>query len=168
MTRPAPPEPLSALLSAVLRKHPAFSANPLGDWAAFVGEQVARASTPRSLKNGVLTVIAHDSVWKHHLEMHKEAILARVNSGRAEPVATSIVIRVGTLPESPPDALNPNAALLSKMTPKHLRTPVKKAPLRDLSPEEKALLAALPDPDLRRAGTRILRRLPAGDPPAAS
>jgi hypothetical protein len=151
---------LGPLLHNVLEKHPSFSANPLGDWCDLAGEQLARYSRPVSLKNKVLVIAAYDSVWMHHLEINKEDLLKKINSGRSEPIVEKISIRVGVLPPTP-DVINPNHRMLEKMAPKRYRPGKrKKTPLRPLTPEEKDLLKNLPDPDLRAIGERLLRRIP--------
>ena len=151
---------IGSLLRSVLGSHPSFSASPLGDWSDLAGELVGRYSQPTSLKKKVLTVTAYDSVWKHHLEMNKEALLAKINANRPEPLVEKIVIRVGEVPESRP-ALNPNQKLLEKIDSKRARPKKKKKPtLRKLTPEEKALIKSLPDPELRAVSERLLRLTP--------
>jgi hypothetical protein len=147
------------LLHGVLKAHPAFSANPIGDWSELVGEQVARYSQPKSLKKGVLTVIAFDSVWKHHLELNKEALVAKINGKRPEPIVEEISIRVGEVPGSAP-VLNPYYKKLNKIASSHSHLKrKKKAPLRQLTPEERDLIKNLPDKELRTLATRLLRRV---------
>lgn len=149
------------LLKQFLGAHPAFSANPIGDWKELVGEQVARYTCPRSLKKKVLVIVAHDSVWKHHLEQYKEAIADKINRNRPAPVVEEIVIKVGEVPDFVP-VLNTAHKDLDKI--KTRRSAVRrkpKAPLRKLSPEEQQLLKGLSDPDLREIGARLLKRIPA-------
>ena len=151
---------VGAAMRRAIQDHPAFSANPLGDWSELVGEQVARYSQPRSLKKKVLTIVAYDSVWKHHLELNKEHLITKINQKRPEPIVESIVVRVGQVPESVP-VLNPNRRQAEKMESKRYRPKKKqKAPTRPLTPEEKTLLKSLPDADLRRIGARLLKRAP--------
>lgn len=150
------------LLQQVLRKHPAFSASPLGDWADLVGEQGARYSQPRSLRNRVLTVAVYDSVWKHHLELLKDALLEKINNKHPEPLVDKIVLKVGDVPDTAP-VLNPQWKQLEKVASKgrKARPPGrKKLPSRSLTPEEKRLLQSLPDPELRAIGRRLLKKLP--------
>ncbi len=148
------------LVQQALRKHPAFSANPLGDWKEMMGESAARSSQPMSLKKKVLKVVVHDSIWKHHLELNAEALIAKINRGRPEPIVEKIVFKIGEVPETMP-VINPNHQLLEKMGSKRRRGKSKrKVPLRGLTEEEKDLLAALPDPELRKIGKRLLGRLP--------
>ncbi|NTU48147.1 MAG: DUF721 domain-containing protein [Syntrophobacteraceae bacterium] len=154
---------VGSLMEAVLRRTPSFSANPLGDWRDLVGDQVARYSQPVSLKKKVLVVVVYDSVWKHHLELNKLALLGKINEKRPEPIVEKIVIRVGELPESLP-ILNPNRVQLEKARSRRARREKKpKTPLRPLTPEEKELLRSLPDPALRAIGKRLLQRIPSDE-----
>lgn len=151
------------LLKAILRKHPAFAANPIGDWSEIVGIQVARYSHPVSLKKKALLVVAYDSVWKHHLELNKEAILEKINRKSREPLVEKISIRVGELPASG-SVLNPNYKLLDKMGVKRSQARrQKKAPARPLTPEEKEVLKGITDPELRAVSTRLLKHIPLDD-----
>lgn len=158
-------ETLGPLLRRVLAKHPAFSANPLGDWDELVGELIARHCQPKSLKNAVLRIVVVDSHWKHHLHMHQEALLAKINQGRPAPLVEKLVFTVGEMPANPA-VLNPNHKLIDKIRPKSQRGRKKKAQLRELTAEEKKLLQALADPELRRVCTRLLRRVSDGPPPS--
>lgn len=151
---------VDVVLRRFLKSHPSFQANPLGEWDELVGPQVARYSQPKSLKKKVLTISAYDSIWKHHLELNKEALLEKINRGRPEPLVEKIVIRVAEVPEELP-VLNPNYKLLEKVKAKSLKPRKKqKPPVRKLTPEEKKLLAGLDDPDLRALGKKLLQRLP--------
>ena len=151
---------VGSLLKNFLEQHPAFAANPIGDWKELVGEQVARCTSPRSLKNKVLVIVAHDSVWKHHLEQYKEILTEKINGSRPEPIVEQIVIKVAELPESAP-ILNPAHKNLEKIKGRrHAGRRKLKAPARKLTPEEQALIKSLPDPDLREIGAKLLKRIP--------
>ena len=144
-----------------IERHPSFSANPLGDWQELVGENMARYCQPQSLKKKVLMITAHDSVWKYHLELLKVPLLQRINKGRKEPLVEKIVVRVGELSGTAPQ-LNPALQNFDQSgLNKSYRRKKRKTPSRPLTPEEKAMLKALKDPDLRAAGTRLLKRIPA-------
>ena len=146
------------LLKDILKEHPAFSANPLGDWGELVGEQVARYCLPKSLKDKKLTILAHDSVWKHHLEECRQNLVELINRGHPEPVVDEIVIRVGELPAAMPN-LNPRSRELAGLKAK--RAPARKKaknPARKLTPEEEKLIKGLPDPELRSIGRKLLKR----------
>ncbi len=152
-----------ALLKRFLQRHPAFSANPIGDWKELVGEQVARYTRPRSLKKKVLVIAAHDSVWKHHLEQLKEVLAEKINGKRPEPVVEEIVIKVAQIPEAVP-LLNPAHKDLQKLKGKKSALRKKpKTPVRKLTPEEQSLLKGLSDPELRELGAKLLKRLPLDD-----
>jgi hypothetical protein len=168
--------PLGELSKKALEDHPAFAANPLGDWKDLVGEQVARHSAPKSFKGKVLVVTAHDSIWKHHLELNRQALMDRINAGRPEPLVEKIVVKVGELPEAPPE-LNPNHKKLQKAAGKpggqeaskaksRRRSRKKPKPKRRvLTEEEKALLKNISDKELRQAGRRLLQLIPEDEPP---
>jgi hypothetical protein len=149
---------LGPLLQQILNKHPAFSPNPLGDWAVLAGEQVARHCQPKSLKNKVLKIVVQDSNWKHHLHLNQEALLTRINQGRPAPLVEKIILVVGEVPEEEP-LLNPNAKLLDKMKARSRRGKKTQTVLRDLSADEKQQLQRITDPELRRLCTRLLRRV---------
>ena len=151
------------LLKKFLEQHPAFTANPIGDWKDLVGEQVARYTVPRSLKNKVLVILAHDSVWKHHLEQYKEILTEKINGMRSERIVEQIVIKVAEMPESAP-ALNPAHKSLEKIKARRYAARRKpKTPARKLTQEEKSLIKSLPDPDLREIGAKLLKRIPADE-----
>lgn len=153
------PHDLGTLIRKVLDRHPAFQANPLGDWADLVGQPAACYTAPKSLKNGRLTVVCFDAVWKHHLEMMKEDLVARVNRDRPVPLVKEIVFKIGLLPEAD-QAINPNHRLLAKVSGKRLRRSRPKITRRALTAEEEAILKNLPDKELRRSARRILSRIP--------
>lgn len=148
------------LLKKFLEQHPAFTANHIGDWKDLVGEQVARYTIPRSLKNKVLVIVAHDSVWKHHIEQYKEVLAEKINHRRPEPIVEQIVIKVAELPDLAP-VLNPARKDLEKIKARRYAAHRKsKAPARKLTPEEQSLIKSLPDPGLRKIGAKLLKRVP--------
>ncbi len=152
---------VGSLLKKFLEQHPAFTANPIGDWKDLVGEQVARYSIPRSLKNKVLVILVHDSVWKHHIEQYKEVLAEKINDRRPEPIVEQIVIKVAEIPDAAP-VLNPAHKNLDKIKARRYAAHRKsKAPARKLTPEEQSLIKNLPDPDLRKIGAKLLKRIPA-------
>ncbi len=154
---------LASLVRRVLQQHPAFSANPLGDWEELLGEQIARHCQPKSLKNKVLRVIVEDSHWKHHLHMLQVPLLSKINEGRPETIVEKLVLEVGELATSEA-ALNPNRILLDKLAHKTQRNKKRKAPLRRLSDDENELLRGISDRELRRLCTRLLRRVSESSP----
>lgn len=157
MTRPTVSQPLGSVLKRVMQGHPAFAANPVGDWQEVVGEEAARACQPVSLRKGVLVIVTEAPVWMHHLEMHKTALRDFINAKCTEPIVEKIVIRIGELPETAP-VLNPDHQKIEKIRPSKVKPQKpKKAKPRALTPEEKAFLKTIPDPDLRAIGTRLLK-----------
>ncbi len=152
---------LGQLIGSVIERHPSLSAAPVADWKELVGEQVARYCQPRSLKQKVLIVTAYDSVWKHHLELNKEALVEKINLGRPEPLVERIVVRVGELLEGAP-RLDPEHSIPAQRKTGRGREKKKKrkTPARRLTPEEQILLKGLSDPDLRAIGARLLKRVP--------
>jgi hypothetical protein len=148
------------LLKGFLEQHPAFVANPIGDWKDLVGEQVARYTIPKSLKNKVLVILAHDSVWKHHLEQLKEVLTEKINCKRSERVVEQVVIKVAEMPELAP-VLNPAHKKLEKIKAAKIAAHKKyKVPARKLTAEEESLIKGLADRDLQKIGAKLLRRLP--------
>jgi hypothetical protein len=150
---------LGAVVQNMLGKHPVFQANPIGDWADIAGIQVARYSSPKTLKDGRLTVVCHDSIWKHHLEMMRDQLLARINQAQSAPLVKRIVFKIGELPEAD-EPLNPNHRMLEKLAPKRLRRSRPKVSKRPLTADEEELVKKLPDKELRTLARRILSRIP--------
>jgi hypothetical protein len=152
------------MLSEFLVRHPAFTANPIGDWKDLVGEQVARYTVPKSLKNKVLVILAHDSVWKHHLEQLKDVLTEKINCSRSERIVEKMIIKVAEMPESAP-LLNPAYKKLEKIkAAKSAPRRKSKIPAGKLTPEERSLLKGLPDPDLRKIGEKLLKHIPDSRP----
>jgi len=159
--------PLGQFIKDVLAQHPSFASKPLGDWKELVGEHVARHCVPRSLKDGVLLVVARDNVWKHHLELNKEALVQRINEQWGRRVVLEVRIRVGEV-ENADEALEANYRKLQKVTPKRSRTRKKKVAFRKLTKAEKELVASLPDRELQKMAERLLRLTPAEPSQTAS
>ncbi len=143
----------------VLAQHPSFASKPLGDWKELVGEGVARHCVPKSLKNGCLLIVARDAVWKHHLEMHKEALIRRINTLWGRRLIEEIRVRVGEVDDLPED-LDANYRKLQKIAPKRGRKKAPRPVLRKLTEAEKELIASLPDQELRKLAERLLRLVP--------
>ncbi|MCE5245175.1 MAG: DUF721 domain-containing protein [Syntrophobacteraceae bacterium] len=157
---------LGPLVIGMLKKIPVFAANPLGDWKELVGEQMARYSQPTSLKKKTLVVTVYDSVWMHHLELNRQALIEKINRLRPEPIVEKMVLRIGEVPEAAP-VLNSDYRELEKAARKRLRVPKrKKAPPRELTAEERELIMKLPDKELRSLATKLLKRIPEDDTPA--
>ncbi len=151
------------LVKTFLEAHPAFVPNPIGDWKELVGEQVARYTSPKSLKDKVLVIAVHDSVWKHHMEQLKEVLTDKINDKRPECIVDKIVVKVAELPASAP-ILNRAHKDLEKIKARRYSTHRKsKSPIRKLTPEEQSLIKSLPDPDLRKLGAKLFKRIPEGN-----
>lgn len=160
--RGGPPVVVGGLLRGYLKSQSAFAANPIGDWSEIVGEAVARHSQPVSLKKGVLVIVTHDSVWKHHLELLKDALADKINGRFPEPLIEKIVLKVGEVPKEVP-SLNPLSKSVDKIgSTKGRRAAVKKkrSPARPLTDEEKQFVKNLSDPDLRAIASRLLKHVP--------
>ena len=156
---------LGPLVIGMLQKMPAFAPNPVGDWKELVGEQMARYSQPTSLKRKTLVVTVYDSIWMHHLEMNREALIQKINRNHPEPLVEKMVLRVGEVPESAP-VLNPDRKQLEKTALKRPHVlKKKKTPPRELTPEERELIKKLPDKDLRVLATRLLKHVPVEEGP---
>jgi len=93
---------VGTVVQQVMKEHPAFAANPLGDWQEVVGAEAARACRPLSLRKGVLVIITDAPVWKHHLELHKSLLMDFINAPHSEPIVTKILIRIGGNSRSAP------------------------------------------------------------------
>lgn len=76
-------------------------------WARVVGPQAAAASTPESVREGVLFVHTKSAVWSQELTFMKATILKELNRHIGRPVLREIVFRaqgvplVEVLPETP-------------------------------------------------------------------
>lgn len=152
--------PVGQFIKEVLAQQPSFACRPLGEWKELVGESVAQHCTPRSLKNGRLVIIAQDSVWKHHLELHKEALRQRINERWGRLVVQEIVIRVGEVHEVS-ETLDANYRKLQNLAPRKTPKRKKKPVSRKLTEAEKDFIASLPDKDLRKMAEKLLRFTPA-------
>lgn len=151
--------PVGQFIKEVLAQQPSFASKPIGEWKDLVGESVARHCVPRSLKNGCLVVLARNSVWKHHLELNKEALLRRINERWGRRVITDIRIRVGEI-EEVSEALDANYRKLQKLAPKKVPKRKKKPTLRKLTDVEKDFIASLKDKDLQKMAAKLLRLTP--------
>jgi predicted nucleic acid-binding Zn ribbon protein len=81
-------------------------------WARAVGPQVAAASEPESVRDGVLFVRTKSSTWSHELTFQKAEIIAKLNRMVGRPVIQEIVYRAQGVkkkraeeaPDAPTDA----------------------------------------------------------------
>lgn len=49
------------------------------EWAAIVGQQIAKETEPVKIEKGVLIVRVRTSVWRNELNMRKQEIMAKLN-----------------------------------------------------------------------------------------
>jgi predicted nucleic acid-binding Zn ribbon protein len=111
-------------------------------WRSTVGEAIARATRPESLHQGVLTVVAKNSVWVNELMMLEERIRQGLEGALGERLVVQLRFRVGrVVPRGGRDA----------------RSSAPPPPPRELVPELKKKLEVVRDPDLRAAIERALR-----------
>jgi hypothetical protein len=66
-------------------------------WRDIVGERIAEHTKPTRLGQGILTVVANNAVWAHHLMTSKEDIIANINNFCNEKVVTDIKFKAGNL-----------------------------------------------------------------------
>jgi predicted nucleic acid-binding Zn ribbon protein len=62
----------------------------LSQWSEIVGAQVAARATAESLVDGVLTVVAPDSSWRHELSFQKREMIERLNAAAGQKVVRDI------------------------------------------------------------------------------
>ncbi|MCX7822643.1 MAG: DUF721 domain-containing protein [Syntrophobacterales bacterium] len=125
-----------------------------GDWKDIVGEYIASKSKPIRLRQGVLTVHVYDSVWKHHLDLHKGEILQRINAFFPERPVTRIVFKIGELPLESKDHKLVSAKPSRSKKPAKIKKPKPKR--HALSEEAKRFIKGCSDPDLKKMAQRLL------------
>jgi hypothetical protein len=95
-TKLAPGDPLAEIAAA---------------WPRLVGEDVARSSRPRELRDGALVVVTRSSAWSHQLSFLAEEILARLRALPSSPAVSRLRFRVGRIAaDAPPFRRIPRAA----------------------------------------------------------
>lgn len=113
-------------------------------WDAVAGAAVARVTRPDAFTQGVLTVVAKNSVWIQELVMLRGQLLAGLEERLGEPLVRDIRFRVGRLHE------------------RHVpgaRTTGPPPPARPLTAAaQKRLVEDIHDPELRAAVARALSR----------
>jgi hypothetical protein len=111
---------------------------PTRHWKIAMGQRIAERAQPVSLERGTLLVKVTSSTWAHELQMLAPELMMRL---RAQGYGVErIRFRVGALdsPERPPE----------RRTTRIVPPPV------ELSPELTAVIANVPDDDLRRVIAR--------------
>lgn len=113
-------------------------------WDAVAGKAVARVTRPDAFHQGVLTVVAKNSVWIQELIMLRGQLMAGLEEQLGEPLVRDIRFRVGRIHDR-------------RMAGGAPRPPA--APPRKLSPTaERRLVEDIHDPELRAAVARALSR----------
>lgn len=91
------PRPVLASLGRVADRLGLGSPTALGAvfsrWEEIVGSDVATHATPRTLRDGVLTIVVDQPTWAASLRLLAGDLLARVAEESGEPVA-ELVVRV--------------------------------------------------------------------------
>jgi predicted nucleic acid-binding Zn ribbon protein len=120
-------------------------------WQEIVGLQIASQSQPEFLKDGVLQVRVENSVWLNHLRFLEEELLQKLNKQLPSLEIKEIRFRQGPLDayQSPPSSTE------TKATPTAQRVVKPPSPL---SPEQQKLLEEIPDAELRRDLTALLKK----------
>jgi hypothetical protein len=65
-------------------------------WPRAAGEDIGRNARPAAFKGSILLVTVSSSVWLHHLQFHKKALLHRINAELGKPLVTDIKFKVGS------------------------------------------------------------------------
>jgi hypothetical protein len=113
-------------------------------WDAVAGAAVARVTRPDAFTQGVLTVVAKNSVWIQELVMLRGQLLAGLEERLGEPLVRDVRFRVGRVHER----RMPGA-----------RTTGPPPPARPLSATaQRRLVEDIRDPELRAAVARALSR----------
>ncbi len=138
----------------ILEKRELFPKTLYGAWEDIVGGETAKHSQPRRLVKGVLYVVVSDPVWKHHLEMNKQAIIDELKKlAPAKPIE-DIRFRLGEIKQ---DA--PRFEKSKKTAKKKTGKPKKRLRLRKLTDEDKKVLRKVSDVELRKRCRSLLKRV---------
>ena len=62
----------------------------VAEWGRVVGEQVARVTEARSIKQGVLVVRVGNGPWRNELQLLKADIIRKVNKALGEEIVKDI------------------------------------------------------------------------------
>lgn len=149
-TRKKMPRPVavSELLTASLHGKPAGKRLEEGRiwlvWDAAVGPQIAGKARPVGFRDGVLTVAVTSAPWMQQLAFLKPSMMDKINQRLGRELVRDIYLKAGTTPLPSP------------------QSQPRSTPVRQLTEEEarriKEQTAAISDPDLREAFTRVLAR----------
>ncbi len=103
-------------------------------WAELVGPQVAGATEPERVREGVLYVAARSAVWAHELNYHKADILRRLNDRIGAQAGKPLIIDIRFF----------NKGVITKQPAPDVRPPLSptRAELEDIevTPQERAAI----------------------------
>jgi hypothetical protein len=142
--------------------HDFSKGNPLGhklaeiqlqqEWETLVGSTIAKHSYPESIRYKKLHLVADNSIWLQQLLFLKPAILEAIQSMMPALSLTDIVLRIGSLPPSPPPQPEP----VSPPLPAHVGEP---------SPFATGLAKRLSNPELQTILSQTITKALAEPPP---
>ena len=78
----------------VVERHAVFH-----EWAARVGPEIARVTSPHRVDGDTLIVHVRDSSWMSELSLRSRELLARVNEGRSRTAVKRLLFRLGDVEE---------------------------------------------------------------------
>ena len=70
-------------------------------WTQLVGQRLAPLAQPRSLRDGVLVVVAQDPAVAEHFKWSANDLVEAVNAVCGGAEVTAVVVRVGPLEDGP-------------------------------------------------------------------
>ncbi|MST32581.1 DUF721 domain-containing protein [Acidimicrobiaceae bacterium USS-CC1] len=96
------PRPVAASLGRVSERlglgRPTTLGAVFARWEELVGPDVAAHATPRTLRDGVLTVVVDHPAWASSLRLLAADVLGRVSEAGGEPVGELVVRVAGERP----------------------------------------------------------------------
>jgi predicted nucleic acid-binding Zn ribbon protein len=60
------------------------------EWERIVGEQIARVTEAKSIKQGLLVVRVNNGPWRNELQLRKQEIIGKLNGALGENVVSDI------------------------------------------------------------------------------
>lgn len=148
------------LIEKVISDTPTLAANPIGNWEDIVGKTLSKYSKPVKYSNGKLTIHVIDSVWKHHLTLHKEELIAKINNVKGQKIVKDIVFKVGEIEDEEEEEINLAWKKHKSKKGKTSRKGRKKAKKYELSTDSKKFISSLKDPEFKAFARRFLRLFP--------
>lgn len=128
--------------------------SPIGNWKEIVGEQIALRARPVRFRRGVLTVHVYDSIWKHHLDLHREDIVEKINACSPREPVTRIIFKVGELP--PHDEANEFMTEKPAKLKKQKKAGKSRPKKYELSGEARNFIKDCRDPGLKKLARKLL------------